>query len=279
MSDKTLTVTQEEPLAIREPSPAAMLDRAIAAGMPADVIEKLTNLYIKIDDRMREQNFGDALMELQRDCEKVKAMRPVMNKEDKGGGVRFTFADFESIMDEVGPRLETHKFAITFDSEFIADGRVRVDCKLTHGGHSAVTRFACRVSDGSRIGQSMSQMDGAAVTFAKRYALCLALNIVVDKIFEGGDARAVGDTIPKEMSADLERRAARFPNKIPFLLALAEVETWEQVPQEAYKRVNKALGRYEASVKEMPQRPATATPASLKQSPGTAPTDSEGNLL
>jgi hypothetical protein len=255
MSD-VLTVT-EQGLPVREPSPAAMLDRAIEMGMDPGGIEKLVNLYTRMDDRRR-----------------VKALRAVLNKAEKGGGVRFTFADYEAISDEVEPLLAKYKFAHSYDAEFLEGGRMQVSLKLTHGGHSQVTRFPCRIGDGPP-GASAMQADAAAVTYAKRFVLCLALDIVVEKIFEGADARVVGDSISPAMAADLEKRAEKFPKKIPFLLALAEAETFAQIPQGAYRRVNKALSKWESGPKE--QSAPAALPASL--SPGKAPCDHEGNLL
>jgi ERF superfamily len=278
MSNENALATQERPLTIREPSPAALLDSAIERGMSPEGIEKLVNLYTRMDDRRREQAFGDALTELQRECQNVKAIKPVMNKAEKGGGVRFSFAPYEEIMAEVKPLLEKYKFALSFDSDFLEGGRVQVFCKLTHEGHSQTSRFACRVGDGPP-GASAPQGDGAAVTYAKRFALCLALNIVVDKIFDGADARPIGDFIPPEMAADLERRAEKFPKKIPFLLALGEAETFQQLCQGAYKRVNKALVKWETAAKEQPASNPPASPKPLPPNPGTAPCDSEGNLL
>ena len=276
MTDNQIAVRQDEPspLAIREPSVPAMLQLAIERRMDPAGLEKLTDLFIKMDDRGREQAFAEAFIALQEETKKVKAMNPVMNKPDKGGRVRFTFANFESIMGEVETPLKNNNFSISFDSEFMEGGRVQVSCTLTHiKGHSRVTRFACRVGSGPP-GASEAQADGAAVSYAKRFALCLALNIIVDKIFDGTDARPIGDFIPAEMAADLERRAERFPKKIPFLLDFAEATTFQEISQGAYKRTAKKLSQWEAALKEMPQRPAAPT-----ASPGRAPCDAEGNLL
>lgn len=163
------------------------------------VLERMGALFERQEARNAEQDYAEAFAALQADIPSIKPERLIPN--------RGLFAAFADLMEVVQPLLRKHGFSVRFDTDYAENPlRVVALCYLKHaGGHEGEpTKFSARVGKG--VGGSDAQGDGAAFTFAKRYALTAALNIVVDV---DADARALGRPITEEQAADLERRAAK----------------------------------------------------------------------
>jgi len=180
---------------------APMLSAITKAGITGEsvaALEKMTALYERMEDRRASQDFAAAFAALQAETSAIKPERTIPN--------RGLFAAFADLMAEVKPILTRHGFSVRFDTDYRNDPlRVEATCYLMHaGGHQTATKFAARVGKG--VGGSDAQADGAAFTFAKRYALTAALNIVVDA---DADARALGQPITPRQADELAERAAR----------------------------------------------------------------------
>jgi hypothetical protein len=223
------------------PSVGHMLQAVIEKGVTSEnvaAIEKLVGLYERMEDRNAEKQFAQAFVDLQAEMRGVKAMKPVPNND---GTVRYTFAPFEEIMEEVGPRLKAHGFIVTFSTDF-ADGRLVKSCTLQHiGGHSKTNKFAVRIGKGPP-GSSESQQDGAASTYAKRFALCDALNIVIEK---DNDARAEGGAVTKEQADELERRIKMVNGDVEKFLKVAGAAKFAEIPSSKYAMLDQMLAKKE----------------------------------
>jgi ERF superfamily len=171
-------------------------------------LDKLTGLMERFEAKRNERFFNEAFVALQREMPKVQANRPVMNSEKSGGGLRYKFAPYEDIMAQVQPFLMKHGFTVSYSQRY--DGpRIIVKCVLRHAkGHHVENECAVRIGKGPP-GATETQGDGAASTYAKRFALCDALNIVIGKDTDGGqddDASVDGANITKEQADDFRRR-------------------------------------------------------------------------
>lgn len=163
-----------------------------------EVLGKMMDLYERDDRRRSERAFADALVALQGETIRVEATKAV---DVKNGVPRYTFAPYEEIMRTVQPILTRHGFSITFDTK-IDDQRLTSICTLTHkAGFSRSNQFSVRFS--KPPGCSDAQGDMSTKSYAKRGALCDALNIVVD---HDDDARMVGNPIGKAIAEDLLNR-------------------------------------------------------------------------
>ena len=184
---------------------AAMLQAIIDKGITAETaatMEKLTDLYIRVEGENARKAFAAAKAALQAELPRVAAQRAIPNRD---GTVRSTFAAYEDIMEAVGPMLTKHGFSVSFTVR-VEPGpkvdRLCAVCKLQHvGGHAEENEFSVRVS--APPGASEAQGDGATRTYARRGALCDALNIVVS---HDTDARAEGGLISPDKAAELEHR-------------------------------------------------------------------------
>ncbi len=230
MKDQELTLPARKELATRqeEPSVALMLQSIVEKGVTAEnvaVMGQLIALKERMDAKQAEKEFASAFVKLQSGMPKIEPTRGI---PDKFGKVKFQYAPFEEIMRKVRPLLTDHGFTVTFDSDFV-DGRVTVICKLQHiGGHKTETRHAARVGHGP-VNSSEAQADGAAQTYAKRYALTSALGIVIEHDTDAETAKNEGDFITAKEAAELRERCEELGANKPMLLAIAGAESFEEI--------------------------------------------------
>lgn len=222
MTTETQLTLRPEP---QEPSVGMLLAEILRGGISTDnmaVVERMISLKERTDQRQAEKDFAAAFADLQADTPSIVATGTIKGKD---GSVRSSFAPYERIMEQVQPLLKRHGFTVSFDSE-IADGRVKVTCKILHrGGHSQSNSFAVRIGQGPP-GASEAQSDGAANTYAKRGALCQALNIVID---HDTDARAEGSPITQQQADELRELCELVKADRAKFLKLAEADTFEEI--------------------------------------------------
>lgn len=234
-----MAVAEQQPA----PSVGMMLQAVIEKGVTAEnvgAMEKLVDLYNRTEDRNAEKAFNSAFVALQAEMPKVHATKAVPNND---GSVRYKFAPYEDIMHQVQPFLLKHGFTVSFSSRFEGT-RIIMACTLRHtAGHKQVNEFAARVGSGPPKANE-SQADGAASTYAKRFALCDALNIVVSHI--DSDARLEGDHITKEQAEELERRVKMLNRDVKKFLAFAGgAESFETIRAAMYDTCDEMLTKAE----------------------------------
>ena len=171
--------------AVAAPTPLALMQQVIAAGITPEsvgVMERLVALDREMKRDAAAVEFAQAFTRLQG---AVKNFRPTKIVPGKNGeGVKYTYLPYDEIMREVQPIAEKEGFSISFSTDF-AEGRIIQTCTLTHtSGHSKDYKAFVRAGAGP-YGATETQADGAAMTYAKRYALCNALNIVVERDMDG----------------------------------------------------------------------------------------------
>lgn len=231
-----------------------MLDAIVARGVTGesvDALSKLADLYTKMEAQRAEREFAAAFAGLQASMPSVQASKAV---PDRNGQVRFTFAPYEEIMRAVQPVLAAHGFSVGFNME--QDGpRLVAVCTLTHaGGHSRSNRFGVRIGSGPPQ-TNEAQADGSARSYAKRYALCDALNIIID---HDTDARSEGDTITADVAERLERDANAAGVDTAKLLRLAGADSFETITTSKVTVVERAIEDRRKAAKPA-SAPATST--------------------
>jgi len=218
-----------------------LLNTIVAGGVTAEnvaAMKELVGLYERMEDRGAKQAFTAAMTAMQAELPKVIAKSVIPNND---GGVRSTFANYQTIMDAVEPFLTKYGFSVSFTIRF--DGpRLFAVCKLTHAqGHSETNEFGVRIGSGPPKA-SEAQADGAARSYARRGALCDALNIVVD---HDDDARAYGAQITPEQAKELERRAKACGVDEKRLLTYANAETYADIRSTKFAAVDEVLRKKE----------------------------------
>ncbi len=218
MSDTTL--------ATAEPSVGNMLAEFIQRGITAENVAAFTQL-VELKERMdakgAEREFAAAFVGLQGETSKVVATRKVDEKAD--GSFRYKFAAYEDIMAMVQPLLTRHGFSVAFDTQ-VGDTRLVSICTLLHkGGHARQNSFAVRYT--KPPGSSDAQGDMSTKSYAKRGALCDALNITIDK---DDDARLEGGPISADEAKELHRRVRAVAGDEAKFLKLAGAAHFEAIP-------------------------------------------------
>jgi len=203
------------------------------------VVERLCALRERENALQAERDLSSAFVKLQTIMPQIVASKAVPGND---GTVRYKFAPYEEIMTKAKPALTECGFGITFDTE-IADGRVTATCTLIHAGGAKLTKkFACRIGSGPPKA-SEAQTDGAATTYAKRFALCAALNIVVET---DDDARGANtDTITPEQAESLKARCAATKSSESKFLAFADAESFDTILASNYAKLDDVLSKRE----------------------------------
>lgn len=250
MSDQTQLATREQQQIITQEEPLnyfAMIARA--AQDPACDVEKMERLLAmaeRMQTRQAEKDFAAALTALQGETIRVKATKSVDQKPD--GTCRYRFAPYEEIMETVQPMLTRNGFSITFDTE-VGDIRLTSICTLTHSsGHSRQNRFAVRY--GKPPGSSDAQGDMSTKSYAKRGALCDALNISVDHDTDGADEQPRSIT-PAQAVALEARCSAAGVDRAKFL-RFAGAMTFCEISEARLPELEAQLSRKEAEKKPAP---------------------------
>lgn len=197
------TETQLAQVPASQPSILSVLSAAVQGGITSEnvaVVKELLALRREEEAAQAAKDFAAAFCELQKETPRIRATKAV---PDNSGNVRYTFAPYEEIMRQVHPLLAKHGFSVSFDTAF-DDKRVNIVCRLTHkGGHEKTNSFACRIGSGPPKA-SEAQSDGAATTYAKRFALVAALNITVEGMdTDGADPKVEGGPISPELAEKL----------------------------------------------------------------------------
>lgn len=203
-----------------------MVEKGIT-GESVAAFGQLVALKERMDEKQAEKEFASDFIAMQKKIPKVQATKAV---PDKQGNIKYHFAPYEDIMDQVGPLLEEFGFAVTFGNR--AEGtpqRMVSICTLIHkGGHSKSNEFSVRVGSGPP-GCGESQADGSAGSYAKRYALCDALNIQT-KGMGDDDARLLGAPITAAQVEELRSRLLATKGDEKKFLDFAGAAHWEAIP-------------------------------------------------
>jgi len=220
---------------------AELLEGVVKGGVTSEnvaAIERLVGLYERLEEKNSEKAFAAAFVGLQSEMPAVSMTKAVPGND---GRIRYNFAPYEEIMATVRPFLLKHGFTVSFSMSY-EDGRITQECTLQHtGGHSRKNKFTCRIGKGPP-GSSEAQGDGAASTYAKRFALCNALNIVCE-IDEDGkhDAKNVGAPIAPDKVIFLKEQLKEAHADEAAFLKFAQVTKIEDIGTNDYPRLLAAV--------------------------------------
>lgn len=163
-------------------TPMAIIADAIQSGnLDVEVLERLSTLQIQWEKRGAEKSFNLAMARFQRECPTV-----VKTREVSGQKMRYSYAGYDDMMRTIRPMMAECGLSVSFSSVSSKDD-ITVTCTISHeAGHSTQSSFTCPVPN---MKVNDTQRMGAASTYAKRYCLQAALNIVVSG--EDDDAAAL----------------------------------------------------------------------------------------
>lgn len=165
----SLPMRQEDPSA---QTPMSLIQMAVQANADPDRLEKLMALQERWESNKAADAFSDSMAAFQAECPAVLKGREASFKGQKA----YNFASLDDIMAVIQPLLSKHGLTVGF-SATIREGNIHVICRVRKGRHVEESEASLPVPADMRVNDT--QKAGAAISYAKRYALCAALNITV----------------------------------------------------------------------------------------------------
>lgn len=244
MSPELSLVAQQSQLPTRhQPTPAEMLSAVIEKGVTQDnvaAIEKLVDLYERMEDRAAEKAFAADFVELQKEIPRIQATKVVRTRNKEA---MYAYAPFEEIDEQARPICLKYGFTYSFSEGPSAENKLTKICTLQHkGGHKRSNPYTVRIGSGPP-NASASQADGAAHSYAKRGALCDALSIVV--VGMDNDARTELQSISAGQASYLRARVRELGiNEAAFLKwAGPDAKDFEDIPSNRYEECESQIDR------------------------------------
>lgn len=159
------------------PTPEDMMVQAIEKGMSVDTLERIMGMRRELVQEAAKAAFYRALAGFQSVCPTIKKTKIVRNtKGDDRGKVRYRYAPIDSIIEQTREARLAWALSHTMVTEQTATS-VKALCTLHHeAGWSETTSFEVPID--AEAYMTAPQKAAAALTFAKRYALCNAYGIV-----------------------------------------------------------------------------------------------------
>ena len=245
-AEPTLFKDEEMPqtqLAVVPLNTGELIRELVKGGLNAENVgglERLVALAERQEARQAEKDSAAAFVALQSEMPRIFKTKAV---PDKNGNLKYKFAPYEYIMEQVKPLLQKHGFTITFSMGF-NEGRVIQSCTLQHtGGHSRTNQFMARVGSGPP-GSSEAQGDGAASTYAKRFALCDALALVIENDTDGRpDARNEGAPVTEDQALYLEDLVKQTKSDKAAFLKYAGASDYASIGSERFEALSRSLNK------------------------------------
>lgn len=201
--------------------PMRLVQDAISRGFSG---EQLREVVAVVRELVRDQaaaRWAEAVTGFQAEMPPIVRSREAAIKMRSGGEFNYRYASYDNVMKAARPYLQRWAIAVSFDTQTTNDGkRMDVTVNIRVGIHTEPRKFSIPISAGQ---MSDAQACGAALSYAKRYALCAALNIVVTD--EDNDAAAM-EFIGEGDVAEIERILRKLGSAINFarFLTFAGIE-------------------------------------------------------
>lgn len=261
------------------PAPSAnLLSQIIEAArdpaVDAGKMEAMANLAMKLQDRELQAQFNSdlalAIMEMPRISKRGIIIIPA--NRDKGTPERQQgkFAKFEDLDRVVSPILARHNMVIRF--ELGSDQGTTARPIIMHTNGVTDRGDALRLPPDTSGSKNAAQAVGSSSSYAKRYAMCAALNIVTED--EDDDGR--GGALPDDPPNDRQQRLIKHAEEA---VATGTYEGWfgEQPVKDRAWLLD--TGRHAAfgggQVTLPPPEAKKAPPAPQQDDPGTEPPPTE----
>lgn len=214
-----------------------LIQQAIAGGIDPAKLEKMLDLHERWLQARAAETFGNAVADFQAEMPAIEKKRAVKVQ----GVVRSMFANYEDIMHAARPLLTKHGISIGYNTDdLVVDGIrfIEATIRIRVGSYFEDKKFRCPIP--MELSASQPQKWGAALAFARRYAICAALDIVTcDESDDDGES--VVSTISALQFLELERigrtRTFHFARFLEWIAA----PSLEMIPFAKFEQAKKQL--------------------------------------
>jgi hypothetical protein len=199
-------------------------------------MQALLDLYERFHLIRAEQQFNEALVQMQSDCPRISRNGAILNK---AGFVQSRYAKYEDVDRCIRPLLERHGFAVTFDNPSFAGGVMIFSAQLRHiAGHKQDYTISLPIdSMGAKNG---TQGAGSTSSYARRYLLQMIFNIVT----EGEDTDGTGGaTVSEEQVMQIETALRDHRVSAERVLRALQLDSLADIPSERFSFVMQSISR------------------------------------
>jgi len=138
----TTTETQTTLPVRQESNPMTLIQMAVESNADPDRLEKLMELEERWQRNKATDAFSDSMAAFQAECPSVLKGR----KASFGGRDAYSFASLDDIMHAIQPLLTKHGISVAFSAN-VADGMIRVVCKVRKGRHVEESEYTSPIPD------------------------------------------------------------------------------------------------------------------------------------
>jgi len=214
------------------PTPMALMQHAIDKGASPESLQQLYALHKQVQADESAITFAERLAAFQSDCPPIHKGRTV----NMGGG-GYSFAGFDDIMRKIQPILSRHGLTPSFSADLADEGRMTIVCSIRCGIHEHKSSVTLPMPAGVKVNDT--QKAGMAMSYGKRYALCMALNIVVTD--EDNDAGGMAEAITENQAIQLMDMVESCGADLPRFLKFAGADSIADIPASRFQGCFDAL--------------------------------------
>lgn len=155
----------------------ALIDKAVAQNVSADVLGKMLDHYERWQKMQAKQAFDTAMQNLRAVMPKIVKKRTAKVATKSGGEYTYPFANLEDCCETLDPHLLANGFSYTWNSPQGSEKGIFVTCILKHkDGHSEAATIGPAPMDNSG-GKNPVQAVGSTMWYLQRYSFCAVLGI------------------------------------------------------------------------------------------------------
>jgi hypothetical protein len=213
-------------------APMSLLLGADLSTVDTDKLEKLMQLQERWEAKQADKALASALASFQSTAPSTFKGR----KSDRG-----QFASLDDIMLAIRESLASNGLSVSFDTQTPEPGKLTAVCHVMHKDGGAFNRSVTVPVDSAMRANDTQKM-GSAISYAKRYALTAALNLIVSDHDDNGGAAGTPNITAAQI-AEIEGLLAQIPatDTKDKMLQWLQVETLADIPADAFRKVIKTL--------------------------------------
>lgn len=228
----------EEQLATTPTNPFAIITPELLKELDVEKLERVFALQERVNATQAEQSLARALADFQNEAPSIKKERKTNNS---------AYASLDDIMFAIREPLSKHGLSVSFDTD-TTETSLKAVCHILHSGGARFSREMTVPIDKGMRGANVTQQLGSASSYAKRYALVNALNLVVTDQDDDGNGSGSA-SIEEDQANEIYAMLDQCPNgtKDGFL-RFFESERVEDIPARDY---NKAVALLKGKIKKL----------------------------
>lgn len=218
----------------------SILQAAVTNGATPESLEKIVGLQERIMAKQAEMDFSAAIHMFQSECPPIPK-----NKTAKAGSYSYEYASLDHIARIIAPIIRKCGLSYSFEASSTNE-MVEATCTVRHiGGYSTSARFAAPVDRGAKMNDMQKQ--ASALSYARRYALILALGLTTGEADDDGSS--IAEFITPEQAADISSALDDVGGDKAGFLRFVGAESFERIQARDFQKCINAIEQKRRSKK------------------------------